>query len=146
MLLFSNLFSSKPPPPQFLLKMKRFASIKDCSSFLPLCDLPSSKNFRKISIFFIIFLFFFKCFRLREMGFFCCFQLGKSVFEIYAYPLGYFFGAVKLIKFKCHFTLGSPYDFAYLVFFKRFFQPSAQVFANHGFASVLILGGENFHL
>ena len=42
------------------------------------------------------------------------------------------FGAVKLMKFfQCPFTLGSPYDIAYLVFFK-----SSQVFAKHGFASV----------
>ena len=52
------------------------------------------------------------------------------VFEAYAY-LRVFFGAVKLMKFQSPFTLGFPYDIAYLVFFK-----SSQVFAKHGFASV----------
>ena len=36
---FSNLFSSKP---QFLLGTKRFASIKHCSMFSALCDLPET--------------------------------------------------------------------------------------------------------
>ena len=83
MLLFSNLFSSKPPP-QFLLKMKRFGSIKDCSRFSTLCDLPETffKNFfRKISNFFPDFCFFLKkCFRLRKMGF-LLFPVGEEWFS-----------------------------------------------------------------
>ena len=47
-----------------------------------------------------------------------------------------YFGAVKLMKFQCPFTLGSPYDTAYLVFFK-----SSQVFAKRGFASVKKING-----
>ena len=55
------------------------------------------------------------------------------VFETFAYPFRYFLALffVKLMKFQCLFTLGSPYDIAYLVFFK-----TSQVFAKHGFASV----------
>ena len=41
------------------------------------------------------------------------------------------FGAVKMMQIQCLFTLGSPYDIAYLVFFK-----SSQVFAKHDFASL----------
>ena len=105
-------------PPQFLLKMKRFASIKDCSRFSALCDLlePFKIFFKKFLIFPYFSILEKKFFRLREEMFFCCFQLWKN-------------------GFRCHFTLGSPYDFAYLVFFKSS-QPSAQVFAKHGFASV----------
>ena len=54
---FSNFFSSKPP--QFLPETKLFASIKDCSRFSPLCDLPETlikKLFRKK--YFLNFLFF----------------------------------------------------------------------------------------
>ena len=60
MLLFSTLFSSKPPP-QFLLKMKRFASTKDCSRFSALIDLLEtffkkfSKNFDFFPYFFVFF-------------------------------------------------------------------------------------------
>ena len=56
--------------PQFLLETKRFASIKNCSRFSALRftgDLQL-KNFSK-NDFFFNFLFFFKCFRLRKMGF-----------------------------------------------------------------------------
>ena len=37
---FSNLFSSKLP--SILLETKRFASIKNCSRFSALCDLPET--------------------------------------------------------------------------------------------------------
>ena len=51
-------------------------------------------------------------------------------------PSGIFFGAVKMMKFQQFpFTLGSPYDISYLIFFKSS-QLSSQVFAEHGFASV----------
>ena len=62
--------------------MKRFASIKDCSRFSALCDLPETfkKFFEKFRIFFLIFLFFFKCFRLREMGF-LLFPVGEQWFS-----------------------------------------------------------------
>ena len=59
--------------PQFLFKMKRFASIKDCSRFSALCDLPetfSKKNFEKFRIFFLIFMFFKKMFPVEKDGFF----------------------------------------------------------------------------
>ena len=69
---------------------------------------------------------------MKKNGFFCCFQLGKKGFRGLRVSLRVFFGAVKLMKFQSPFTLGFPYDIAYLVFFK-----SSQVFANHGFASVL---------
>ena len=48
-------------PPQFLPKMKRFTSIKDCSRFSALCDLPKTffkKFFEKFRNFFSLFLFF----------------------------------------------------------------------------------------
>ena len=63
--------------------MKRFASIKDCSRFSALCDLPETcfkkipKNFELFSVFFSV---FFKCFRLREM-FFLLFPLGEQWFS-----------------------------------------------------------------
>ena len=119
--------------------MKRFASVKDCVKVFDTMRFTGDllqKNFRKISNFSPFFLFFFeKCFRLRD-GFFCCFQLRKNGFRDLCVSLRVFFGAIKLMEFQqCHFTLGSPYDFAYLVLFKSS-QPSALVFAKHGFASV----------
>ena len=56
---FSNLFLSKPP--QFLLETKLFASIKHCSRFSALCDLPETfikKFFEKFRFFSSIFCFF----------------------------------------------------------------------------------------
>ena len=102
--------------------MKRFASIKNCSRFSALCNLPQTffkKIFKKFRNFIHIFLFLFlKCFRLREKSF-CCSQLGKNGFRDLCVSLRVFFGAEKLMNFQQgHFTLGSPYDFAHLVFFK----------------------------
>ena len=56
-------------------------------------------------------------FRLRKWVF-CCFQLGKNGFRVSCLSLWVFFGPVKLMKFQkyCPFTLGFPYDTAYLVF------------------------------
>ena len=91
MLLFSNLFSSKPP--QFLLTIKRFVSIKDCSRFSALCDLLESfyKNFfEKFRIFFPYFFDFFEMFPVEKDEFFAVSSWGRMVFEIYAYPFGYF--------------------------------------------------------
>ena len=80
---FFLMFSSKPPP-QFLLKMKRFASIKGCSRFSALCDLPETffkKFFEKFRIFPYFSVFFFKkCFRLRKMDF-LLFPVGKEWFS-----------------------------------------------------------------
>ena len=107
MRLFKNL-SLLEAPPQFLQETKRFARVKDSSRFSALCDLPETiKNFE-----------FFPSISSR----------GRMVFEIYAYPFGYFW------RFKIDeilMSLGSPYDIAHLVFVK-----SSQVFAKHGFASV----------
>ena len=78
---FSNLFSSKPP--HFLLETKRFASIKHCSRFSTLCDLPDTfikiflKNFEK---FFSSIFCFFKGLRLRKMGF-LLFSVGEEWFS-----------------------------------------------------------------
>ena len=49
----------RSPPPQFLLKMKRFASIKDCSRISALCDLPETfkKIFEKFRFFSLFFCF-----------------------------------------------------------------------------------------
>ena len=91
------------------------------------------KFFRKLSNFFLYFPDFFEMFPVEKDGFFAVSSWGRMVFEIYAYPFGYFL-ALKIDEILTHFTLGSPYDFAYLVFFSS--QPSAQVFAKHGFASV----------
>ena len=57
----------------------------------------------------------------------------KTLCQFMRIPSG-IFDAVKLMKCR-HFTIGSPYDSAYLVFF-RSSQLSLQVFAKHGFASV----------
>ena len=114
---FSDFFSSKPP--QFLPETKRFASIKDCSRFSPLCDLPETlilKLFRKK--YFLNFLFF-ERFLIEKVVFFCCFHLEKYGFRDLCVSLRVFFGAVNLIKFQqCHFTLGSLYDVADVVFLK----------------------------
>ena len=88
----------RSPPPQFVLRMKRFASIKDSSRVSAPCDLPETffKKFSKNFEFFSLF-FFFQCFRLREMVF-CCFQLGKNGFRDLCVSLRVFFGAVELMK------------------------------------------------
>ena len=71
---FSNLFH-RSPPPQFLLEMKRFASIKDCSRFSALCDLPETiKNI--FENFFLNFLFL-KGISLRKMVF-LLFSVGEE--------------------------------------------------------------------
>ena len=70
------------------------------------------------------------------MGYFAVSSWGRMVFEILRIPSGIFWRCEMDEILKCHFTLGSPYDFAYLVFFTSS-QPSAQVFAKHGFVSVL---------
>ena len=85
-------------PPQFLLETKRFASIKDCSRFLALCDLPETnfyfEKFRKKIPQFFCFL---KGFRLRMMSF-LLFPVGEEWFlRFMRIPLG-IFGAVKLMK------------------------------------------------
>ena len=87
-----------------------------------------SKNFQ--------FLYFLKSFRLRKMG--SLFPLGENGFRDFSVPLRVFFWVCKfdVILTILSFYLGSPYDIAYLVFFKSS-QLSSQVFAKHGFASVL---------
>ena len=100
-------------PPQFLPKMKRFATLKDSSRFSALCDFKKiagnlQKNFRKYfgkifeknskKFFPSIFCLFLR-FSVEEDGFFAVFSWGRMVFETYAHPFGYFFGAVKLMKF-----------------------------------------------
>ena len=92
MRLFQDLFS-----PKALLNFyqKRNVLREDSSRFSALCDLPEpSKNFLKN-----FFLHFFKGFPLRKMFFFAVFSWGRMVFETYAYPFGYFSGAVNLMKF-----------------------------------------------
>ena len=72
MRLFSNMFSSKPPPSQILLETKRFASIKDSSGFSGLCDLQETfiKNFfRKFRKNFFLNFLFFERFSVENMGF-----------------------------------------------------------------------------
>ena len=94
---FSNLFSSKTP--QFLLETKRFVSIKHCSRFSALCDLPETfikKLFEKF--FSSIFCFFLKGLRMRKMGF-LLFPIGEELFSRFMGIPSEFFGAVKLIKF-----------------------------------------------
>ena len=91
---FSNLFSSKPP--QFLLETKRFASIKHCSRFSALCDLPETFIIKFSKILFLNFLIF-KGLRLRKMGF-LLFPVGEELFSRFMVILSGFFG-VKLMKF-----------------------------------------------
>ena len=74
--------------------MKHFASIKDCSRFSAPCDLSETffkkfKFFEKFRIFFP-FCFFKKMFPVEKDGFFAVSSWGRMVFEIYAYPFGYF--------------------------------------------------------
>ena len=94
-------------PPQFLPKMKGFATLKDSSRFSALCDFKKiagnlQKNFRKYfgkisgnfwkkfkKIFPSIFCLFLT-FSVEEDGFFAVFSWGRMVFETYAHPFGYF--------------------------------------------------------
>ena len=56
---------------------------------------------------------------------FLLFPVGEEWFSRFLRIPSGNFGAVNLMKFQqCHFTLGSPYDFVHLVFFKSS-QPSA---------------------
>ena len=64
------------------------------------------------------------------MGF-LLFSVGEEWFSrLTRIPSGIFWRC-KIDELLSPFTLGFPYDIAYLVFFK-----SSQVFAKHGFASV----------
>ena len=84
--------------PQFLLETKRFASIKNCSRFSALCDLPenfSLKIFRKVTNFILIFCFFLM-FLVQKDGFFCCFQLKKNGFRDLCVSLRVFFWRFKV--------------------------------------------------
>ena len=115
-------------PPQFLPETKRFARVKDSSRFSALCDLP--ETIKSIFEKFLNFLFFFK-----KKLFFAVSSWARMVFETYAYPFGYF-RCCKIDEILMSFyPWFSPYDIAYLVFFK-----SSQVFAKHGFASVFNQG------
>ena len=102
-------------PPQFLPKMKGFATLKDSSRFSALCDFKKiagdlQKKFSKIfwknfgkflkkiqKNFPSIFCLFLR-FSVEEDGLFCCFQLGKKGFRELCPSLRVFFGAVKLMK------------------------------------------------
>ena len=77
-------------------------------------------------IFFLIFLFFFK-----ERWFFAVFSWGRMVLETYAYPFGYFW------RFKIDEILMSFYPWFFVWYCLFGFFKSSQVFAKHGFASVL---------
>ena len=111
---FFNFFFIEVSP-QFLPKMKRFATLKDSSRFSALCDFKKiagdlQKNFSKIfwknfgkflkiqKKFSFNFLFVCKVFRWGRWVF-CCFQLGKNGFRDLCPSLRVFFGAVKLMKF-----------------------------------------------
>ena len=87
--------------PSILLETKRFASIKHCSRFSALCDLPETfikKIFEKFRKFFFVNFLFFKGLRLRKMGF-LLFPVGEELCSRFmGIPSG-FFGAVKLMKF-----------------------------------------------
>ena len=125
MRLFKNVFTEAPA--QFLQETKSFA--RGLLKALRLTG-DHQKCFRKILKFFF-FYFLFKVFRWERMGF-LLFSVGEEWFSrLTRIPSG-IFGAVKLMKFLSPFTLGFPYEIAYLVFFK-----SSQVFAKHGFASVV---------
>ena len=95
-----QFFSSKSPPPQFLPKMKRFATVKDSSRFSALCDFKKiagdlqkkfSKNFwKKFEKFFPSIFWFFKGFPLRKMGF-LLFSIGEEWFSrLMTIPSGIF--------------------------------------------------------
>ena len=111
-------------PRQFLPETKRFARVKDSSKFSALCHLPETiksifEKFRK-KIF--NFLFFFK-----KKLFFAVSSWARMVFETYAYPFGYFRRCKTDEILMSFYPWFSPYDIAYLVFFKK-----SQVFAKHG--------------
>ena len=79
---FSNCFHRSRP--QFLLETKRFASIRGCSRFSGLCDLPETfieKIFEQFR-FFPEFSVFFLMFSVEKDSFFCCFHyLGLNGFR-----------------------------------------------------------------
>ena len=77
---------------QLLLETKCFASIKHCSRFSVLCDLPETfikKIFEKFWNFFPPFSVFFLRFTV-EKGFSVVSSCRRIVFEIYGYPFGIF--------------------------------------------------------
>ena len=128
-------------PPQFLQETKRFASVKDSSTFSALCDLPETfikkilGKFRKIfSINFLL-----KVFRW-ERWVFAVSSWGIMIFETSAYPFGYFWGCkideiLALLSFY-------PWLSVWYVLFGFLLKSSqlfSQVFAKHSFASVLKL-------
>ena len=127
-------------PSLILQETKRFASVKDSSRFSALCDLLEtfiSKIFKNPPPFSVFFL----SFPLKKMGF-LVFPVGEEWFlRLVHIPSGIFWRCtideVLTMSFYPWFYPGlifvSPYDIAYLVFFK-----SSQVFAKHGFASVFI--------
>ena len=81
-------------PVQFLQETKRFA--RGLLKALRLTG-DHQKCFRKMLEFFSS-IFCFR-FSVEKEWVFAVFSWGKMVFETYAYPFGYFFGAVKLMKF-----------------------------------------------
>ena len=114
-----QFFSSKSPP-QFLPKMKRFATVKDSSRFSALCDFKKfagdlqkifSNIFWKNSEKFFPSIFCFLRFSVEEDSFFAVFSWGRMVFETYAYPFGYL-RMILLIWFskvrKCLRSTASP--------------------------------------
>ena len=70
-----------------------------------------------------------------EKDVFLLFPVGEEWFSRFMRIPSGIFSRCKIDEILTHFTLDSPYDFAYLVFF-RSSQPSAQMFAKHGFACV----------
>ena len=85
---FSNLFSSMPP--LNFSRNETFCEHKGLLGVFGTMRLTGDLHLKIPS-------FFLEGFRLRKI-LFCCFQLGKLVFEAYAYPFGSF-GAVNLKKF-----------------------------------------------
>ena len=91
----------RSPPPQFLLKMKRFGSIKGLLKVFGTMRLTGDlfqKNFRKISNFFPYFSAFLKMFPVEKDGFFVV-SSWKNGFRDLCVSLRVLFGAVKLMKF-----------------------------------------------
>ena len=111
--------------PQFLLETKRFASIKNCSRFSALCDLPenfSLKVFRKVTNFVLIFCFF-KMFSVQKDGFFAVSSWRRMVFEIYAYPFRFFWRfkiEILIISFYAWLSVWS-FLFGFIQKFATFF-------------------------
>ena len=137
MRLFSNLFSSKPPS-NFTMN-KTFCEHKGFLRGFGTMRLTGDLHlnfFRKFEKkLFLIFFLFFERFSVEKDGFFAVSSWGKLVFESNAYPFGYF-RPCKIDEVLTKMSFYPWFSVRYCLFgFQS--ESSLEVFAKHGFASML---------